>query len=157
MKPQLQILLQHQLKYTWRFPFALQFSFQGQQHTCTTPDSLQRLLESLHLTPQTRQSETSLPRTPARSASQPYTTTQSGVILIHHLSGKEPQPDHLEIITLVRNLKPFAVFFCFFFFLFFAYRLSVAFAESDLKLQPEDFSATETCWTTTVGYVHSTS
>lgn len=75
MKPQLQILQQHQLKYTWRFPFALQFSYQGQQHTCTTPDSLQRLLESLHLSPQARQSETSLPRTPARSASQPYTTT----------------------------------------------------------------------------------
>lgn len=75
MKPQLQILLQHQLKYTWRFPFALQFSFQGQQYTCTTPESLQRLLESLHLSPQTCQSDTSLPRTPARSASQPYTMT----------------------------------------------------------------------------------
>lgn len=75
MKPQLQILIQHQLKYTWRFPFALQFSFQGQQHTCTTPESLQRLQESLHLSPQTNHSDTSLPRTPARSASQPYTTT----------------------------------------------------------------------------------
>lgn len=75
MKPQLQVLIQHQLKYTWRFPFALQFSYQGQQHTCTTPESLQRLLESLHLSPQTDHSDMSLPRTPARSTSQPYTTT----------------------------------------------------------------------------------
>lgn len=75
MKPQLQILLQHQLKYTWQFPFALQFSYQEQQHNCTTPESLQRLLESLHLTPPVHQTETSLPRTPARSASHPYTTT----------------------------------------------------------------------------------
>lgn len=40
MKPQLKILLQHQLKYTWQVHLALQFSYQGQQHTCTSPESL---------------------------------------------------------------------------------------------------------------------
>lgn len=75
MKPQLQILLQHQLKYTWRFTFAMQFSYHGQQHSCTSPESLQRLLEPLDLTPPAHQSETILPRTPARSAAHPYTAT----------------------------------------------------------------------------------
>ncbi|PIO26594.1 hypothetical protein AB205_0195780 [Aquarana catesbeiana] len=75
MKPQLQILIQHQIKYTWRFPFSLQFTYQGRQHSSTSPESLQRLLESLHLSPPSHQSETSLPRTPARSSTQTYTTT----------------------------------------------------------------------------------
>lgn len=75
MKPQLQILIQHQIKYTWRFPFSLQFTYQGQQHSSTTPESLQRLLETLHLSPPQHQSETALPRTPARSSYHPYTTT----------------------------------------------------------------------------------
>ena len=75
MKPQLQVLIQHHLKYTWRFPFALQFTHQGQQHSCTSPESLQRLLESLHLAVPAQPSETNLPRTPARDATHPYSFT----------------------------------------------------------------------------------
>lgn len=75
MKPQLQILLQHQLKYTWGFPFALQFTHRGQQHSCTSPKALQCLLESLQLAAPAQIFETSLPQTPAHLATHPYSTT----------------------------------------------------------------------------------
>lgn len=75
MKPQLQILLQHQLRYTWHFPFALQFTYQGQQHSCTSPELLQHLLETLHLVASDPEFETTLPRTPAHPAPHPYHAT----------------------------------------------------------------------------------
>lgn len=41
MKPQLQILMQRQIKYRWSFLFAVTFSYQEKQYPCHTPDDLQ--------------------------------------------------------------------------------------------------------------------
>ena len=49
MKPLLLELQHHKIKYQWRFPFSLRFTYQGTKITCRTPDQLQQALLDLKL------------------------------------------------------------------------------------------------------------